>query len=159
MIKISKMADRLYVRTPYHPQFIEYAHNLHGCWEAKQKVWCFSSRDEERIRQICHEIFGTDGDDEPLLVTVRVDLDAIKVDGDELYLCGRQVLRKLYRNLPPLLGEDVIVYKGSLKKHGGSRGYPKITWEPGTWLEIRNVPLTLAQKLIGTPGYIVIEEE
>ena len=159
MIEINKTADRLYVRTPYHPRFIERARSLHGRWEAKRMAWCFSSRDEERIRQVCREIFGTDGDDEPLLVIVRVALDAIKVDGAELYLCGRQVLRKRHRDLPPLLGEDVIVYKGSLKEYGGSKQHPEITWEPDTWLEIRNVPLTLAQKLIGMPGYIIIEEE
>lgn len=52
---------RIAVSSPYHPHFPARARSLGGIWDAKRRVWVFDAADDDRVRSLCREIYGTDG--------------------------------------------------------------------------------------------------
>jgi DNA repair protein RadC len=52
---------RIAVSSPYHPNFPARARSLGGVWDAARRVWVFDSADHERVRLLCREIYGADG--------------------------------------------------------------------------------------------------
>jgi DNA repair protein RadC len=49
------------VSSPYHPSFPPRARSLGGIWDTARRVWLFDASDEDRVRSLCREIYGTDG--------------------------------------------------------------------------------------------------
>jgi DNA repair protein RadC len=54
---------RLAVSSPYHPNFPARARLLGGEWDVARRVWIFDAREDDRVRSLCREIYGTDGAD------------------------------------------------------------------------------------------------
>src|SRR5271156_1311507 len=52
---------RIAVSSPYHPNFPARARSLGGIWNAARRVWVFDAADHDRVRSLCREIYGTDG--------------------------------------------------------------------------------------------------
>jgi hypothetical protein len=52
---------RIAVSSPYHPNFPGKARSLGEIWNAARRVWVFDSADHDRVRSLCREIYGTDG--------------------------------------------------------------------------------------------------
>ncbi|MGB9647228.1 MAG: DNA repair protein RadC [Stellaceae bacterium] len=52
---------RIAVSSPYHPNFPAGARRLGGIWNPARRVWVFDSADHDRVRSLCREIYGTDG--------------------------------------------------------------------------------------------------
>jgi len=52
---------RIAVASPYHPNFPLRARSLGGVWDAARRVWIFDAGDQDRVRSLCREIYGTDG--------------------------------------------------------------------------------------------------
>jgi len=59
-ISIIARDGRLAVSTPFHPDFPSRARVLGGEWDAARRVWLFDPGDDERVRTLCREIYGTD---------------------------------------------------------------------------------------------------
>ncbi|HEX4185032.1 MAG TPA: DNA repair protein RadC [Stellaceae bacterium] len=60
-VSIVGQGGRIVVGTPYHPNFPARARLLGGDWDALRHVWIFDAREDERVRSLCREIYGTDG--------------------------------------------------------------------------------------------------
>ena len=60
-VSIDEQGGRIVVGTPYHPNFPARARLLGGDWDALRHVWIFDAREDERVRSLCREIYGTDG--------------------------------------------------------------------------------------------------
>lgn len=54
-------AEQVKCESPFHPAFPEAARQLGGKWNPVQVAWFFDIRDEDRVRQLCRDLFGTDG--------------------------------------------------------------------------------------------------
>jgi DNA repair protein RadC len=52
---------RIAVSSPYHPNFPARARTLGGIWDTARRVWVFDAADNDRVRSLCREIYGTDG--------------------------------------------------------------------------------------------------
>src|SRR5947209_4828828 len=52
---------RIAVTNPYQPNFPARARSLGGVWDAARRVWVFDSADHDRVRSLCHEIYGPEG--------------------------------------------------------------------------------------------------
>ncbi len=77
--------EYLYTKTPYSSNFVVEAKKLNGSWVSSQKEWAFDIRDEERVREACRNIYGTDGATPNVeYTTVRLHLDAFKGFDDSL---------------------------------------------------------------------------
>jgi DNA repair protein RadC len=60
-LSIIEEEGRIAVSSPYHPNFPARARSLGGIWNAARRVWVFDSADNDRVRALCREIYGTDG--------------------------------------------------------------------------------------------------
>jgi len=139
--------EYLYVKTPYSGEFVAGAKKLNGKWIADQKEWAFDPRDEERVRELCRKIYGTDGATPDLeLVTVRLHLDKLK---DYYYgtleLFGRVIARRPGRDSRVRLDNSVVIVAGGFPTSGGSVKNPALSPESGTILEVRDVPRSIVR--------------
>lgn len=150
-VAVVASGGKVTVTGPYHPEFPSKARKLGGQWRGN-KEWVFDGRDEERVRELCRSIYGTDGSATEV-VTVRVRLadhaavavDRFSTSAASLFLLGRQLARRLGRDSDVRLGDGVIVVEGGFASRGGSAKYPTLSAQEGTVLEVRDVPLALAQ--------------
>lgn len=158
-IKIETSEDRVQVHTPYHPHFPQRARALGGRWDNSCRCWMFDRRDEGRIRELCREIYGTDGSDAAAsdLVTVRVTVgqDDWSEHTGALYLYGRQVARARGRDSGAKLGEGVVLLSGGVCSDGSMKNW-YTTARPGTVLEIRDVPRRAVEEN-GVPREVEVE--
>src|SRR5215472_4480582 len=60
-VSIVEQSGRIVVGAPYHPNFPARARLLGGDWDALRHVWIFDVREDDRVRSLCQEIYGTDG--------------------------------------------------------------------------------------------------
>ena len=62
-VSIVEQDGHLAVSSPYHPNFPARARLLGGEWDVARRVWMFDAREDDRVRSLCREIYGTDGAD------------------------------------------------------------------------------------------------
>jgi DNA repair protein RadC len=60
-LSIVELDGRIVVSAPYHPGFPLRARSLGGVWDAARRVWVFDAGDRDRVRSLCREIYGSDG--------------------------------------------------------------------------------------------------
>ena len=134
------------VESPYNPNFPKRARALGGKWKAP--LWIFDARDEKRVRDLCIEIYGTDGSS-PELVSIRVTVEESDYSYEKsFYVAGVQVARSFDRDSGARLGDGVVLLKGGFGS-AGSRKNPTITVDAGTIFELRDVP---KKAIENTPG-------
>lgn len=144
-VQIKKSEDIVTVTSPYDRRFVSGAKDLGGRWTGD--AWVFDERDEDRVRDLCLDVYGVDGraDDEET-VTVRIELDN---DGEqEIRLAGRTIARRPSRDDRVKLSRGFIVVEGSFKDRGGSRKSPRIGTAKGVVVEGRDLPVSVAQKMV-----------
>ena len=131
------------VHSPYHPDFPSRARDLGGKWNSRAELWSFDARDEEHVRALLRDIYGSDGSGEEVAtVTVRHRVSGEESDSQSLFLFGRQIISKASRDSHPRLGQGVVIIEGGFPSSSGSRNYPTVGGQ-GTILEIRDVPASL----------------
>jgi hypothetical protein len=147
-VSVYRDGTHVHAATPYNAAFVTLARELNGRWLAADKVWRFDARDEARIRDICLELFGTDGAVSVPMVAVRVRLDEMREPSDgAMDLGGRPLCRRLARDGKVRLGDGVIVVEGGFTKSSGSVKHPGVGARKGTILEVRDFPETTAREL------------
>lgn len=147
--------ERVRAYTPYHPGFPPRAKQLGGKWVPPIKphhiagYWDFDPRDEERVRDLVRDLFGTDGSDRPDLVTLRLTLSGT-INTGSLWLAGRLVVERRESRYQPdqttlRFGDGVVLIAGEFEE---SSNYwsPTIGKVEGIELEIRDVPRPLAER-------------
>jgi hypothetical protein len=79
--------------------------------------------------------------------------------GGAQWSCPCRPIGKPHRDQTPRLSRGVIVAEGELCSYGGSMRYPSITWEPGTVLEVRDLPASLVRATIdnGEAGLVILD--
>jgi len=145
MITLVAKEGLLKATTPYNKEFVSFARMRGGRWSDSQRVWMFDPRDEFAVRSALIDIFGTDDYESCPKVNVRVCLDHFK-PGDEFVLFGRQLLRRRYADRRVDIADGVVVISGGFPPEGGSRRHPAISPEPGTTIEVRDVPRDIAMR-------------
>ena len=147
-IQIQKTTDHMSVVSPYIPSFPPAARNLGGKWNPSAAAWIFDVRDEERVRDLLMEVYGTDGSPETGadLVTLRVTLNQDwAARTDPLYLAGRCVARAYGRDSGAKLGDGVVVVAGRFTSGGSVKNWNTVG-RAGTVFEIRDLPRAAAGK-------------
>lgn len=148
MIKIVTANGVTKAVTPYHPDFPSSARALGGRWVAP--TWLFDQRDEQRVRDLCIDIWGTDG--QPCeLVTLRCKAHSSLWDAAgedcELYLAGRLIVKVRGKtDERGRLGEGVVVTSGGFCGSGSHRN-PYAASKTGTVFELRDVPRAIADRV------------
>lgn len=135
-ISITVANGKCCVVSPYNPSFVSQAQKLNG--DFLKPNWVFDARDEERVRELCREVYGTDGSHMEV-VTARVRVDSYGFS-QSLYLFGRQLAKRWQRDDRVVLGDGVIVVTGGFSGSGGSVKNPRLDINEGTVLEVRDIP-------------------
>lgn len=145
-VSLSESSGRLVLKAPYLPAFPARARALGGRWDGA--VWAFDSRDEARVRALCLELYGTDGEEtETVEVLVRPRLT--RSWGDKaFYGLGRQLAYRATRDARVALGDGVTLLEGAFEARGGSAKHPCIGETEGVVLLVRDVPRALAEAAI-----------
>lgn len=146
----------IFVSCPEYPLFGDRALAMGGVPEPTG--WTFRKEDEPRVRELCREMFGTDGSDMPDLCVVRVD--GSKLGADVAWsLLGRVLAKRTSHRHRVVLGDGVRLVDGGFHQTGGSASYPKLAPLPTCILEVRDVPLGLAERTAAAmPDVIEIVE-
>ncbi|MEU5748279.1 hypothetical protein ABZ804_22405 [Streptomyces sp. NPDC047726] len=137
------------VRAPFHPDWPSRAHALGG--KRPNGAWVFDSRDEERVRALAREIFGTDGTPDPG-GTVSVRIQVSNVEGAKggkpaaLYEYGRLIATRFDRDAEPRLGAGVVLISGGFAGRAGSHNYLELGPLDDTVVELRDIPRSVADE-------------
>lgn len=144
-VEIETTTKNVIVTSPYQPDFPKLARKIGGRW--KNPSWIFDIRDESRVRELCRDIYGTDGTTTGEMVTLRVTVPTSDYDRSlSFYVAGRQVARAFDRDSGARLGEGIVLIKGGFYS-GGSRKNPHIGVEAETVFEVRDVPKAAADNI------------
>lgn len=143
-VKIETEGDNLYLTSPYNPDLNPQVKQIGGKWDPATKRWGFDVRDEQRVRDICRSLYGTDGSREQDgdLVTVRVrlaDHEGSKYD-NHVSFAGRRIAERPGRDAPVRLAANVVVVEGTLPGSGGSMRYPNVDAGQAVVVEVRDLP-------------------
>lgn len=161
-VSIAATGDKIAVTSPYDAGFVAGARALHGAFA--NGVWTFDGRDIDRIRALCMEVYGTTGETaaaESDVVTVRVTLTEYPHGAErDFRLAGRRLAWRPGRDSRVLLGDGVVVLDGAFPSSGGSVKNPRLDNRDPVVLEVRDLPLTVAQKMIaeGPTGTEIITD-
>jgi len=140
-IKVFTQDGKLYTKSPYLRDFVDFAHKLNGKWTGS--YWQFDVRDEPEIRKALIKIYGTDGEFQPVLADIIIDLDKAKVSKNKsVFFAGRELFFTYSKTSSVKLGSGVIIKKGGVYSTGSSK-YPSVGWSSGTIIELRDVPESL----------------
>lgn len=139
--------DTIALRCPYHPELVPLMRKLNARWNPP--LWYLDAEDEETVRSICYEIYGTTGHGMPDLVSVRLhvseDIEALQ---GGVFLGGRCIARATGRDSGAKLGPKVVVIEGRPPYSGGSMKNWRTIVPGDSVLEIRKLPLPAAQRLV-----------
>ena len=131
--------------TPFHADFVKGARKLAGKWRGG--VWIFPASQEDRVRDLCRKVYGTDG--EPCeAVTLRVEFpEAVQARQDSIFVAGRMVARATGRDSGARPGPGVVLLEGGVES-GGSRTNWATVIRAGTVVEILDLPRQAAETAI-----------
>ncbi|MEU4410792.1 helix-turn-helix domain-containing protein [Streptosporangium sp. NPDC023963] len=150
------------VCSPYDTTFVTKAKTIGGRWNGPAKAWQFDARDENRVRDLLREVYGTDGSpvDDADLVTVRVRLADHEVsyrDGADAKFAGRRIATRPGRDSAVRLAVNVVLIEGKLPSTGGSMRYPQISAGDDVIVEVRDIPRTTLN-LEREDSYEIVDE-
>lgn len=139
-IKVRNENGKVSVYSPYHPDFVAAARKLNGKWSSP--YWSFDSRDEERVRNVCFKVYGTDGSE---VETTDIKVQITRSSSNPLFAYGRMVVERRGRNSRVTLGDGVVILDGDFPASCGSSRYPSLTNGEPVTLEVRDVPISLVE--------------
>jgi hypothetical protein len=156
---ISRTATKISVRSPYNSLFVERAKRLKGKFLAG--AWDFDIRDDERVIDLCRDVYGTDGITSDTC-TIRISIP----NGDrrkcsDISIHGFTLVKIREWPFRVRQADGVIVLEGGFSSEGTSEKWETIA-EKGTVILFRNFPRRAAEKYIQEPpdGWTVsIEDE
>lgn len=143
-MKITVTEKAVSVLSPFHDEFVKGANQIGGKWV--KPTWVFPAENEPLVRALCLRVYGTDGAPEPV-ETLRVTLSQLRMD-NRLLIGPIEVLQKWNRDEAPHVGAGCAVVQGSLKSRGGSRNNPSITHSDDCVIRVKDVPTSLAHRLV-----------
>ena len=161
-MRIWNNGKKICVVSPYNALFIDGARKLGGKYNTHipENGWTFDPRDEERVRDLCMDVYGSDGEHEDLC-TLRVEF--IAEDNSHtspLTVHGRKIASAFGRDSGAKLGDGVILISGHFSSSGSMKNW-YTTARPGTIVLVRDFPRKRALTLPSdaTRVYSVYEEE
>jgi hypothetical protein len=158
-IQITVNGTTVAVKSPYNSEFVTTAKRYGGKWKNGQ--WVFDARDEERVRALCQEVYGTDGLSTGLC-TIRAKYSGDwhdYADRGPIEIAGRTIARAWGRDSGAKLGEGVVVLEGGFSSGGSMKNWTtRVIGE--TVVLVRDFPRATAERLIAEGAqHISIEPE
>lgn len=161
MVKLKEDGQSLFVYAPYEKDFISKARQIHGKWDSKERAWVFEKENEILVKKLLIKIYGEDGSGTEKTIPVLVDLDKCPkiIEKEKQLKLGKFLIatrfeRDSYVSLP----NEVVVVEGGFTTSGGSRKYPKVSWEPGTKIKV-NLPKLVYKEIYNATGISLYDKK
>lgn len=135
-VSVTVDGGKAFVDSPYHPDFPAKARRIGGAFKARR--WVFDARDEQRVRELCTEVYGTDGTG-TRTVTVQYSLHGTG-GAQSVWRFGRRIAHRSGRDNSVDLGEQVLIKSGGFPGSGGSVKNPRLETKDETIVLVRDVP-------------------
>jgi hypothetical protein len=157
-VSITVNSTTLAVKSPYNSEFVATAKRYGGKWSGGQ--WVFDARDEERVRELCKKVYGSDGLTADLC-TIRAKFTAnASVGGGPIEIAGRTIARAHGRDSGARLGEGVVLLEGKFGSGGSMKNWATFVGRNGAVVLVRDFPRAQAERLIAEGAdWISIEPE
>lgn len=155
VVSITTTDTQVIVDSPYNTVVPKKARALGGKWERNR--WAFDRRDEERVRDLCMEYYGSDGRTSDLC-TIRVTFEPHEdqVCGP-ISLHGRVIAQAYGRDSGAKLGEDIVCLSGGFTSGGSVKNWRTVP-KAGTVVLVRDFPRAEALTYDADSG-VTIEPE
>jgi len=151
-ITINNDGKQVILTSPYHPDLPALARSAGGDW--RKPNWVFDARDEQRVRDLCVKVYGTDGSVAELVdVKVTFGEDYYEPKGP-IFLLGRQIATAFGRDSGARLGTGVIVEEGGFVSSGSAKNWATQA-KDGTIILLRDVPKSLIDQDSDDPGITI----
>lgn len=147
-VTVTLAGQDLIVSAPFHPDFPRQARDLGGDFARPKGPWTFDARDEDRVRALLVDTYGTDGSPVGETVTVRVHASHF-AHRQDAWMFGRKIAERRHRDADVYLGAGVTIVEGGFPAQGGSMSSPTLGARLGSnngdhavtaVLEIRDIP-------------------
>lgn len=145
---------KMKVQSDYNRKFIAKARELQGKWEPP--FWVFPEENEELVRDALMEAYGEDGRVHEMVV-VDIHLDEYRSKGDDLMIGSVVLAKRFSRDSRVVLHKNAVVIAGGFCSSGGSRNSPSVTYEEGTILRVKDVPVSLYEQIQDMPGVVKVD--
>jgi len=153
MVNVIITNTKIKVESTYNAKLVRLAKTVQGRWE--KPYWVFPIDNEERVREILMEVYGEDG--RPC-ETVSVDLILDDYGhGDCIFFGDLLLANRPGRDVRVRLASNVMVAKGNFNASGGSRNNPRVSYEEGTVIRVKDVPRALYERHKNDPGVVLVE--
>ena len=153
-MKVVNEDGSIKVQSDYQKEFVSKAKLIEGKWKAP--YWVFPEENEEQVKALLMEIYAEDGTPQDT-VDVMVNISALE-DDDVLSLCGRILCSRRYRDGAVKLGSGVMLMQGGFPARGGSSKYPRVAPEEGTVLKVKNVPMSVYERIKEMPNVTLADD-
>jgi hypothetical protein len=141
MPKITVSGARMTAGVPYNTKFISAAKKLGGKWVAPD--WVFDARDEQRVRDLCRDIYGSDGITSDL-VTLRIEWRSGNASNQSAFtVYGRVIATAFGRDSGAKLGDGIVLLAGAFSSGGSVKNW-ETTVGAGTVVLVRDFPRAAA---------------
>jgi hypothetical protein len=167
-IKITKTeGSKLAVVSPYNPDVPARARALGGKWSASDRAWVFDSRDEQAVRALLLDVYGSDGSDDGDVATIRITTNRgmCSRDREALYVGPVEVGRAFGRDSGAKLADNVVFIEGSLTSGGSRKNWDTRTSDDAVF-EVRDIPRAVAEKIVrenandwGIASIVIVDDD
>ncbi len=161
-MKIKIENTKIYVNSEYNKAFISKARYLQGKWESP--YWVFPEDNREEVKELLLDTYGEADileDEEQQKVTVEINIETYtdtKGARNELRLDNILLASRMSRDSYVKLADNVMVVNGGFKDSGGSRINPALNPEDNTILRVKNIPLSIYEKVKNRDGIRLVTE-
>jgi hypothetical protein len=149
-IKIEKKDGKIYVTSDYHSDLPWRAKELGGRWQPATKSWAYDEAKIDQVKAIYTKVYGiygdipVAGDDTADTVHVRITFDdGAEVTNRGIYFGGHCIAWATGRDSNGRLSDKATLIKGNVTS-GGSRANWRTVVEPGTIIDVYDIPATAA---------------
>jgi hypothetical protein len=158
-VTISRTATKISVRSPYNSLFVEGAKKLKG--KFKDKIWTFDIRDDERVINLCRDVYGSDGITSDTC-TIRISMPNGMIQRySDISIHGITLAKAREWPFRAKTADGVILLEGGFSSEGDSKRWETVA-EKGTVILLRDFPRHAAEKYIQEPPHgwtVSIEDE
>jgi hypothetical protein len=162
-VTITKTPSEVHVQSPYNALFVKGARMLAGKFSGG--VWSFNVRDEDRVRSLCGDVYGSDGVISDTC-TVRLEMPkGAAASREAIDFYGFSLARAFGRDSGAKISEGIVVLEGGFYSGGSVRNWTTLA-QNGTVVLLRDFPRHRAQRIVSGeegsewPGWTVsIEDE
>lgn len=145
-ITVTVSGGEIRVVAPYNAEFIARAKKIGGKWGPG--AWAFDVRDESRVRELCRDVYGEDGAPVERVTLRAVFAPQYSVCRESITLAGRVVARAFGRDSGAKLGDGVVCIEGGFSSGGSMKNWDTIVGRSGATVLIRDVPASMAERVI-----------